>query len=186
MKTVQDYLDLKYPVELIPDEDGFVALMPDLPGCMSSGTTAAEALEGLQEAKELWIEAMVSSRQPIPEPTDISEYSGKFVLRIPKSLHRKLDLAAKKEAVSLNQYVMHILSERYGIASVEDHLDRLIEQRRTSSKLEDREHSMWAYESATLRVVGAPVAPASKYSGVRHRIRFVARKPVTVAGGGCH
>ena len=38
-------------------------------------------------------------------------YSGKFVVRVPKSLHRSLAAAAEREGVSLNQYALYKLSK---------------------------------------------------------------------------
>jgi predicted HicB family RNase H-like nuclease len=48
--------------------------------------------------------------QDIPLPRDMEEHSGKFMLRIPRSLHRNLARAAKREGVSLNQYVTTLLA----------------------------------------------------------------------------
>jgi hypothetical protein len=42
---------------------------------------------------------------PIPEPRPEEEYSGKFVVRVPRSLHRELVETAEREGVSLNQYI---------------------------------------------------------------------------------
>ena len=51
---------LEFPVVIEPlaDEDGggFVALVPDLPGCMSDGETAEEALANVQDAIVAWID----------------------------------------------------------------------------------------------------------------------------------
>ncbi len=122
MKTLTHYMSLPYPMEIIPDEGGYVASIPDLPGCMSSGTTVDEAVKGLEDAKELWIEGKLEDGQGIPEPTEIDDYSGKFVLRIPKSLHRSLDYGARRQGTSLNQYVVHLLSERTAVESLQAQL----------------------------------------------------------------
>lgn len=42
--------------------------------------------------------------------SDLREYSGRLVLRIPKSLHRELKDAAAREGVSLNQYMLYKLA----------------------------------------------------------------------------
>ena len=42
---------------------------------------------------------------------ELEEYSGRFVLRIPRSLHRELKEAADREGVSLNQYVLYKLAK---------------------------------------------------------------------------
>ena len=46
----------------------------------------------------------------MPDPIEESQYSGKFVLRIPKTLHARLAMEAEKEGVSLNQYALYRLS----------------------------------------------------------------------------
>ncbi|OAF05483.1 hypothetical protein AYJ54_00830 [Bradyrhizobium centrolobii] len=51
------------------DGGGFVALVPDLPGCMSDGETPQEALANAQDAIASWIEAAHELGGPIPEPT---------------------------------------------------------------------------------------------------------------------
>jgi predicted RNase H-like HicB family nuclease len=107
---------LEYIIEIIPDEDGYVAAVPDLPGCMSSGKTVNAALRGLDEVKELWLQGRIEAGEEIPEPAKIEDFSGKFVLRIPRSLHRSLDHEARKEGVSLNQLILYILSDRHHVA----------------------------------------------------------------------
>ena len=46
-------------------------------------------------------------------PTQAHDYSGKFLVRMPKSLHFRLAMQAKREGVSLNQYVTSLLSSRH-------------------------------------------------------------------------
>lgn len=63
----------EYPVTVRPlpqaDGGGFVALVPDLPGCMSDGATPQEALSNVQDAIECWIEAANEMGRPVPPPT---------------------------------------------------------------------------------------------------------------------
>jgi predicted HicB family RNase H-like nuclease len=77
---------------------------------MSHGDTHAEAFENIQDAMKGWIEAKLENGFPVPDPVDDSQYSGKFVLRLPKSLHARLALEAEQEGVSLNQYALYRLS----------------------------------------------------------------------------
>ncbi len=64
---------LSYPVVVQPlkDEDGggFVATVPDLPGCMSDGETPEEALLNVQDAIAAWIEAAQDMGQKVPKPS---------------------------------------------------------------------------------------------------------------------
>lgn len=106
-------------MEIVEDEGNWVASVPDLPGCNSFGSTVTEAIGNVQEAKELWIKSQLESGGQIPEPTDEEDFSGKFVLRIPKLLHRALAYQAQKQGVSLNHYVSHLLSERHSLNMVQ-------------------------------------------------------------------
>jgi antitoxin HicB len=64
---------IEYPViiEPLPDEEGggFVALVPDLPGCMSDGLTAQAALASVEDAVAAWIEEAVALGRPVPRPS---------------------------------------------------------------------------------------------------------------------
>ena len=58
-------------VEPLPPEDGggFVATVPDLPGCMSDGESPQEALANIEDAIRAWIEAAVELGHQVPKPT---------------------------------------------------------------------------------------------------------------------
>jgi len=115
-KPVEYYLNLKYPITIIPSEvGGYVTEIEDLPGCFTQGETLEETYSNIEEARRLWIEVAYEDGQDIPEPRAEQEYSGKFFIRAPKSLHRKLDQIAKREGVSLNQYLVATLARSIGM-----------------------------------------------------------------------
>ncbi len=110
-KDLDFYLNLHYPVTIHPDPDGgFVAEIEELPGCMTQGETLEEVFEAIEDAKQCWIEAAFNDGHEVPLPRDMEEYSGKILIRIPKNLHRVLAHAAKREGVSLNQYITSLLA----------------------------------------------------------------------------
>ena len=117
-KTLEYYMELDYPVELSkikPEEGGgFFVSVPLLPGCMSDGDTLEEAYSNIVEAKKEWFSSMIERRMEIPEPVEKEEYSGKFMVRLPKSLHKTLVQLSKREGVSLNQYVTNSLAYTAG------------------------------------------------------------------------
>jgi predicted RNase H-like HicB family nuclease len=116
-KSLKYYLDLKYPVTLqAAPEGGYFIQIEDLPGCYAQGETIDEAVEMIEIAKKLWMESMYEDGNEIPLPSNEVEYSGKFNVRVPASLHRKLHKLAVKEGVSLNQYVVYALSHATGVA----------------------------------------------------------------------
>jgi antitoxin HicB len=98
------------------DGGGYLIEFPDLPGCLSDGETIEEAIANGSEAKRDWIAAMRQAGRPVPPPTtDTAEgYSGKWILRTPKSLHRKLAERAREEGVSLNALAVAMLAEGLG------------------------------------------------------------------------
>jgi predicted metal-dependent RNase len=58
------------------------------------------------------LETALEKNIEIPLPLAKQEYSGKLLIRIPKTLHKRLSIRANKEAVSLNQMICSLLSER--------------------------------------------------------------------------
>jgi predicted RNase H-like HicB family nuclease len=115
MKSLKDYLALNYRVTLYRDEEGdYIAEIGDLQGCVAHGSTAAEALESLEQAKQVWMESRLAGGLEIPEPRPAQSYSGKMLLRMPRYLHQQLSQQASAEGVSLNQYVVSLLSEAAG------------------------------------------------------------------------
>lgn len=105
---------MRYPIYLRwSDEDGaWIAEIPDLPGCMADGKTEAAAIKAVERAADLWLDVAKEEKRKVPKPSDLGEPSGRFLVRLPKSLHRRLQLLAKRENVSLNQLVSNLLAIR--------------------------------------------------------------------------
>lgn len=96
----------------ISDESGtyFKAEVLEFQNCYATGNTISAAIKELKIAAELWMEATLDENRPLPPPIDNS-YSGKFVLRLPKTLHKHLANMADAEGISLNQYILYKLSQ---------------------------------------------------------------------------
>ena len=113
-KNIDYYMSLPYNhlIQPVTDESGsyYYGRVLELDGCQSTGKTFGEAYNNLLEAMEGWIGVKIQYNDPIPEPLVDENYSGKFVVRIPKSLHKKLAIEAEQEGISLNQYVIYKLS----------------------------------------------------------------------------
>jgi predicted RNase H-like HicB family nuclease len=112
----------RYPAQVFwSDEDeGYIAIASDLPGCSAFGETQQKALEELQSAIPAWIEAQRAASNPIPAPSQPAlenQHSGKVLVRMPRELHAMLAATAKKEDVSLNQYVVYLLGRRHALYS---------------------------------------------------------------------
>lgn len=114
-KNVEYYMHLPYTFEIIrEDEETWFAAVKELTGCMTEADSPEEAVTMLQDAMLGWLEVSLEDGAEIPEPQPEPDYSGRFNLRVPRSLHRDLALAAEREGVSLNQYVVSELSRAVG------------------------------------------------------------------------
>lgn len=105
----------QYPVDIFySDEDeGFIALASDLPGCSAFGETRADAANEIQDAICAWIEAAEKAGNPIPEPSKKGADtlpSGKILLRLPRTLHGQLIEQAQREGTSLNQFLVYVIT----------------------------------------------------------------------------
>jgi len=111
VKDLEYYMGLKYPFILEQDEDGsYFIKYPDLPGCMTCGSTVDEAVRMGEDARKCWIESALLDGGFIPEPRTAEDYPDNFKLRLPKTLYRQLATNANAEGVSMNQYCLYLLS----------------------------------------------------------------------------
>lgn len=100
---------------LTADEGGgFLISFPDLPGCMSDGDSMAEAKKNAADVVAGYVASCRKHNDPIPEPGSGGPASGKFLARLPKSLHAALIERAKHEGVSMNQYLTALVAEGLG------------------------------------------------------------------------
>jgi antitoxin HicB len=113
-RTVGEFADRPYRVTLDREEVGgeerWVASVDELPGCTSTGKTRDEAAGGVREAVAAWVATALEEGREIPEPGAKAAYSGRLLLRMPRSLHGELTRAAEREGVSLNQLITDVLA----------------------------------------------------------------------------
>jgi antitoxin HicB len=107
-----------YPFEIRPlttDEGGgFLISYPDFSECISDGETVEEALANGKDALDSTIAALQAKNLSVPAPNSGGVASGKFVARVPKTVHARLAARAKAEGVSLNTLVLAFISEGLG------------------------------------------------------------------------
>jgi antitoxin HicB len=109
------YLKQPYARIVIPETDGtYRGEILEFPGCIATGDTPAEALEALEEVAIEWLNAALTNNQPIPAPLENAEFSGRLVLRMPKSLHKKAARIAERDGVSLNHFIVTSLAVYVG------------------------------------------------------------------------
>lgn len=155
-----------YAVSLRSDEDGgWVAEVAELPGCLAVGDSPDEAVLLVADAIEAWVEAARANGRPVPAPAPVDDdYSGRFVLRVPRTLHRRLTQEARREQMSLNAYCMFVLAQSVGLA---EGLRRAEVQAPAPAPAATRGHAGVAPGGA--EVWFAPRAGFPKYAGVNPR-----------------
>lgn len=112
---VREIMRLPYRRVLTPlDEGGFLARIPDFDGCQADGATEQEALAELALAEQGWLESKLMHGDLVPDPSPdpaTTTYSGKVLIRMPKTLHRQLMERAEAEGVSANQLAVVLLAK---------------------------------------------------------------------------
>lgn len=110
---VRRYLSLPYRIAVTRDEGDeetpWRAVVEELPGCEVRGSTPADAAARIPAALADWVTMAQADGREIPEPRDARNYSGRLLLRMSRSLHSELALAADRDQVSLNAYINTLL-----------------------------------------------------------------------------
>ena len=95
------------------EEDGeYIGLCAEFPSLSWLAKTQEKALSGIRETVQQVIRDMQSTGDPIPEPLTTRRYSGKFTVRVPPEVHRKLSIQAAESRVSFNRLVSARLSDK--------------------------------------------------------------------------
>lgn len=107
-----------YPFEVRPlteeEGGGYLVSFPDFAECISDGETVEEAIENGRDALKATISALKVNKLPVPSPNSGGVASGKFVARVPKTVHAQLATRAKAEGVSLNALVLTFIAQGLG------------------------------------------------------------------------
>ena len=101
-----------FNIEWSDEDEEYIATCPAFPGLSAFGETEEEALKEAKIALEGFVETHKANRMALPEPIVHEAVSGKFQLRLPKSLHRLAVRMAELEGVSLNSYIADAVRAR--------------------------------------------------------------------------
>ena len=134
MKASDQYLKI---VEWSEEDQCYVGTCPGLMLGGVHGDNETKVYKELCQTVEEWIEIYQEDGEPLPAATAGKEYSGKFVVRVGKDLHKALAVEALRHGESLNSYCMHLLREErapYGKNTRVKHISGRARKRTSSRK----------------------------------------------------
>ena len=100
-----------YRVTWSEEDEEYVGLCIEYPSLSWLASTPQEALEGIRQVVADVVADMEANEERVPEPIALRHYSGKFTVRIPPDLHRRLTLEAAESGISLNRLASAKLSQ---------------------------------------------------------------------------
>jgi predicted HicB family RNase H-like nuclease len=105
-------LSARYPrvIEWSEEDHCYVGSAPPLAGQCCHGATEAKVAAQLAVIVADLVQDVIDGKIPEPESQAGKSYSGKFVIRIPSAVHKKLALKAMARGESLNQFVAEALA----------------------------------------------------------------------------
>jgi len=105
----------KYPVSLkwSDEDEGYIAVIPGIRGLSAFGGSPQEALAELKTAAQAYFQSLKKAGKPLPVLAKAALFSGQLRLRMPKSLHAELSQAAENEGISLNTYLVTLLTREH-------------------------------------------------------------------------
>jgi predicted HicB family RNase H-like nuclease len=92
-----------YRVTWSEEDEEYVGLCVEYPSLSWLAPTPQDALEGIRQVVADVVADMEANEEAVPEPISLRHYSGKFTVRIPPDLHRRLALEAAESGISLNR-----------------------------------------------------------------------------------
>jgi antitoxin HicB len=131
MRNLEHYLSSRYSIDIVPIPEklggGYRAVIPELGeyAFIGDGETPEEALESLKSIKEALFKEYLEKGVEIPEPKE--QYSGKFLVRVPKELHERLVNQSRKNGSSLNLYVNYILTSAVSAEPILETIDKKLD-----------------------------------------------------------
>jgi len=99
-----------YRVTWSEEDHEYVGLCAEFPSLSWLASTPEAALRGIRKVVGEVVADLEAKGELVPEPIATKQYSGKFLVRVPPELHRRLALEAAEAGVSLNR----IASEKLG------------------------------------------------------------------------
>jgi predicted HicB family RNase H-like nuclease len=92
-----------YRVTWLEEDGEYVGLCAEFPSLSWLAHTPEDALKGIREVVADVVKDMKASGEEPPKPLASRHFSGKFLVRVPPDVHRKLAVEAAENGISLNR-----------------------------------------------------------------------------------
>lgn len=101
-----------YRIEVFYSEEdrGYIARLLEVPSLSAFGTTEEKAVRELKRATKAWLKVLADEGKKPPQAIAGKKFTGEFRLRLPRELHRKLTIEARRNRTSLNTYCVRKLA----------------------------------------------------------------------------
>ncbi|MCA5895179.1 type II toxin-antitoxin system HicB family antitoxin [Isoptericola sp. NEAU-Y5] len=99
-----------YRVAWSAEDQEFVGTVLELPSLSWLESEPGAAFAGIQLLAAEVVNDLLATGEQVPEPISERNYSGKFQVRIPPAVHRRLAEEAAEQGISMNRLVSHKLS----------------------------------------------------------------------------
>lgn len=100
-----------YRVTWSEADNEYVGLCAEFPSLSWLASTPEGALKGIRKVVSDVVADLKANGESVPESIAVRRYSGKFMVRVPPEIHRRLVLEAAEAGVSLNRLASAKLSK---------------------------------------------------------------------------
>lgn len=99
-----------YRVIWSEEDNEYIGLCAEFPSLSWLAGTPESALKGIRGTVSAAVSDMKKNKEKVPDPIASKQYSGKFMVRVPPHVHRKLVIEAAESGISLNRLASAKLS----------------------------------------------------------------------------
>ncbi|CAN5714202.1 hypothetical protein BH10CHL1_BH10CHL1_22360 [soil metagenome] len=100
-----------YRITWSAEDEEYVGLCAEFPSLSWLDTSPEKALAGIRQVVADIVENLAANGEMVPQPLAMRDYSGKFMVRVPPEVHRRLAMEAAEAGVSLNRLASAKLSQ---------------------------------------------------------------------------
>jgi predicted HicB family RNase H-like nuclease len=100
-----------YRVMWSDEDEEFVGLCAEFPSLSWLADSPEDALKGIRSVVRKCVKDLAENGEDVPQALAVKQYSGKFMVRVPPEVHRRLAMKAAEAGISLNRVVSAKLAQ---------------------------------------------------------------------------